>query len=360
MTKFSVLVLLYLLSLCTACTQSSTFDSHAAIDAQLLANAQKHEIPGQAVLVLHNSDILYRNAMGTTATEDGVLVTPKTVFPVYSITKLFTITLAMKLQEEGKLDFSAPASRYVDNLPLSWRGIRIEHFLNHTSGIPEYFDSNDFSRPFPASLDAVFATLNNVPLAYVPGERTSYTNTNSLVIAAVLEAITHTPYRELLRQRIIEPLNLQETWLSLADVPEERLVKSYRAEAGQVVPDLSISWPEYSIAHGGAYMTLDDLGQFMSAVAHGRVVSKAELLRLWQPYKLANGATGFFANGWDYGEWGRWHEIGHDGGTKVRVRILFEDNLDDHYIVVYLTNGNKDGVWSHTLVRSVQSIILPR
>lgn len=359
MTKFSVIVLLYLSYLCTGCTQPSTIDYRAAIDAQLLENAQKHGIPGQAVLVLHNGEILYRNAIGSTAIEDGALVTPKTVFPVYSITKLFTITLASKLQEEGKLDFSAPASLYIDNLPLSWRSIRIEQFLNHASGIPEYFDSNDFSRPFPASLDSVFAKLHNVPLAFSPGERTSYTNTNNLVIAAVLEAITNTPYRELLRQRIIEPLNLQETWLNLADVPETRLVKSYRARAGQVVPDLSISWPDYSIAHGGAYMTLDDLGKFMSAVAHGRVVSKAELLRLWQPFKLENGATGFFANGWDYGEWGRWHEVGHDGGTKVRVRILFDDNLDDHYIVAYLTNGNKDGVWSHTLVRSVQTILLP-
>lgn len=358
MTKISVLVLIYLLSLCTAYAQPSTIDYRAEIDAQLLANAQKHGIPGQAVLVLHNSDILYRNAIGTSAIEDGVLVTPKTVFPVYSIAKLFTITLAMKLQEEGKLDFSAPASRYVDNLPHSWRGIRIEQFLNHASGIPEYFDSNDFSRSFPTSVDAVFAKLNEVPLVFASGERTSYTNTNNLVIAAVLEAITDTAYRELLRQRIIEPLNLHETWLNLADVPEARLVKSYRAGAGQIVPDLSISWPDYSIAHVGAYMTLDDLGEFMSALAHGRLVSKAELLRLWQPYKLASGATGFFANGWDYGEWGRWHEVGHDGGTKVRARILFDENLDDHYVVVYLTNGNKDGVWSHTLVRSVQTIIL--
>lgn len=359
MTKFRVLALLYLLYLCTACAKKSTIDHRAAIDAQLFANEQKHGIPGQAVLVLHNGDILYRNAIGATAIEDGVLVTPKTIFPVYSITKLFTITLAMQLLEEGKLDFSAPASRYVNNLPLAWRSIRIEQFLNHASGIPEYFDANDFSRPFPASLDDVFAKLNQEPLASAPGERSSYTNTNNLVIAAALEAITHTPYRELLRKRIIEPLNLHETWLNLADVPEARLVKSYRAGTGEIVPDLSISWPDYSIAHVGAYMTLDDLGKFMSALAHGRLVSKAELLRLWQPYKLANGAAGFFANGWDYGEWGRWHEVGHDGGTKVRARILFDDNLDDHYVVVYLTNGNKDGVWSHTLVRSVQTIILP-
>lgn len=324
MTKLSVLASLYLFFAGVAYAQTAANDIHAAVDAQLHTNAQQHGIPGQAVLVLHNSAVLYRNATGTTALEDGTLVTPKTVFPVYSVSKLFAITLAMQLQEEGKLDISAPASRYVENLPQSWRNIRIDQFLNHASGIPEYFDGNDFSRPFPQSLAAVFAQLQDVQLVFAPGERIRYTNTNNLVIAAVLESVTRTPYRTLIRQRIIEPLDLQDTWLNLADVPKERLVASYRAKEGQIVPDLSIAWPDYSIAHGGAYMTLDDTGKFMSAIAHGRLVSKAELLRLWQPYQLTNGAAGFFAAGWDYGKSARWHEVGHDGGTKMRVRILFD------------------------------------
>ncbi|MBU1621390.1 MAG: beta-lactamase family protein [Gammaproteobacteria bacterium] len=358
MTKFSVFALLCLFSVCAVRAQTSAVDIQAAVDAQLRANEQKHGIPGQAVLVLHNSDILYRSATGTAAIGDSTPVTPKTVFPVYSVSKLFAITLVMQLQEEGKLDMSAPASRYVDDLPQSWRTIRIDQFLNHVSGVPEYFDSNDFSRPFPPSLAAVFATLKDVPVS-APGERTRYTNTNNLVIAAVLESVTRTPYRTLVRQRIIEKLDLQETWLKLADVPKARLVKSYRAKEGKIVPDLSIAWPDYSIAHGGAYMTLDDAGKFMSAVAQGRLVSKAELKRLWQPYQFANGDLGFFAAGWDYGKSGRWHQVGHDGGTKVRVRILFDKNPDDHYIVIYLTNGNKDGVWSSTLVDSVQRLIVP-
>ncbi|WP_233079846.1 serine hydrolase domain-containing protein [Rheinheimera soli] len=359
MKIFSLFASLHLFFACAAWAQTSAVDIHAAVDNQLRINEQKHGIPGQAVLELHNKDILYRNATGTTAIDGSTLVTPKTVFPVYSVSKLFAITLVMQLQEEGKLDISDPASRYVGNLPQSWRTIRIDQFLNHVSGVPEYFDSNDFSRPFPPSVEAVFATLKDVPVS-APGERTRYTNTNNLVIAAVLESVTRTPYRTLVRQRIIEALDLQETWLKLADVPKARLVESYRAKEGKLVPDLSIAWPDYSIAHGGAYMTLDDAGKFMSAIAHGRVVSKAGLKRFWQPYQFANGNLGSFATGWDYGTSGRWHQVGHDGGTKVRGRILFDKDLNDHYIVIYLTNGNKDGVWSSTLVDSVQTLIVPK
>jgi CubicO group peptidase (beta-lactamase class C family) len=353
-------VLLTLLGFAIAAgAQSAPIDMHTAVDAQVRANAQNHGIPAQAVLVLHNGKVLYRNTTGTTAMGIASPVTPKTVFPVFSVSKLFANTIALELVEEGKIDLAAPASRYVPNLPPSWRDIRVEQFLNHVSGVPEFFDGNDLSRPFPATLAAVFAKLADVPPVSPPGERTRYTGTNYLVIEAILEAVTHKPYRMLVTERIIQPLGLHDTWLDLADVPEDRLVASYHAEKGRVVPDPPIAWPDYSIAQGGIHASLDDVGKFLSAVAQGRLVSKTGLMRFWHPYRFLNGNDGYFASGWEYGESGRWHEAGHDGGTKVRVRILFGQNLDDCYILVYLTNGNKDDVWSRTLLDSVQKLTVP-
>ncbi len=61
--------------------------------------------------------------------------------------------------------------------------------------------------------------------------------------------------------------------------------------------------------------------------------------------------------GWDYGESGPYTEVGLDGGVKVRVRLLFRNgDLSDHYVIVYLTNGTRDNVWTRTLVESVQRI----
>jgi CubicO group peptidase (beta-lactamase class C family) len=360
MMKFGVLPALFLSLAFAACAQPAPVDMHAAVDAQLHANARSHGIPAQSVLVLHNGEILYRNATGTTAIGGGTPVTPKTAFPLFSVSKLFANTVAMQLVEEGKLDLVAPASRYVPNLPLSWRHNRVEQFLSHISGVPEYFDGNDLARPFPPSLEAVFAKLTDVPPVSPPGERTHYTQTNYLVIEAILEAVTHIPYRTLVTQRIIEPLGLHQTWLDAADAPKDRLVESYHAEKGRAVREQPIAWPDYAIVHTGIHATLDDMGKFLSAVAQGRLVSKMGLLRFWQPYHFANGSDGYFASGWDFGESGRWHEVGHDGGTKVRVRILFGENLDDYYIIIYLTNGNNDNVWSRTLVDSVQQLILPK
>jgi D-alanyl-D-alanine carboxypeptidase len=86
-------------------------------------------------------------------------------------------------------------------------------------------------------------------------------------------------------------------------------------------------------------------------------VKPATLLGLWRPTRLRNGGAGAFAAGWEYVEAGRYTHVGHDGGTKVRVRLVYADSLaTDTHTFVYLTNGSADNVWSRTLIDSVAEI----
>lgn len=75
--------------------------------------------------------------------------------------------------------------------------------------------------------------------------------------------------------------------------------------------------------------------------------------------KQSNGTTSYFASGWDYEKVGNWHTVGHDGGAVVRTRLLYRDDLQAHMIIIYLTNGNLDGVFSRTLANSIQMNVLP-
>jgi CubicO group peptidase (beta-lactamase class C family) len=124
------------------------------------------------------------------------------------------------------------------------------------------------------------------------------------------------------------------------------------------VPDKPIAWPRYSVAHGNLYSTAGDLATFLTAIAQGRLVSRKALMYFWKPYAFANENKGVFASGWEYGRTGAWQRVGHDGGAKLRARILFRDNLNDYLIIAYLTNGSRDNVWSRTLVNSVQQLVL--
>lgn len=332
----------------------------SSIHRIVTTNATTHGIPAQAVVILRNGESIYRQSSGTTAIVGGFPVNDETIFPVFSVSKLFAATLLLQLAEEGKVDLAAPASRYVVNLPATWRAITVEQFLSHVSGVPEYFDPGNLEKPFQPSLHAVFENLSDKDFIDPPGTRTRYTNTNFLVIEAILESVTGIGYRDLVRDRITVPLVLRSTWLGLEDVPRGRLVTDYRGENGRVVPDIPIAWPTYSASHGNLYSTASDIATFLAAVAEGRFVSREALMRFWRPYVFSNGNSGFFAAGWEYGNSGAWHEVGHDGGTKVRVRILFQKDPADHHIIVYLTNGSRDNVWSRTLVDSVQKLVQPQ
>lgn len=343
-----------------ACHGAEAPVSAKALDAIVAENGVAHGIPAQAVLVSHNGKLIYQRYVGTRVIGRTLPVSRDTVFPIYSVSKLFAATLLFQQVEARKVDLDAPASRYVSSLPATWRAITVRQFLNHASGVPEYFDEVDRSKPLPPTLDAAFATLNDRPLLFRPGSQSRYTNTNFLVVEAILEATTGKPYRELVRTRLIAPLELKETWLGSADVPKDRLVANYLGANGRITPEYAMPWQPYALSHVGICMTAADLARFLDAVADGRFVSAETLSALWKPYLLDSGETTDFASGWDYAEDGPWRGVGHDGAAKLRVRILYQENPAEHYVIIYLTNGAADNVWSRKLLDSIQKRILAR
>lgn len=344
-----------LLALCmTISCAGSSASPNRDIDAIIASNGTTHGIPAQGVVVMHNGKIVYQRSAGTRATTGGA-VDANTVFPIFSVGKLFIATLVFEQVEAGTIDLDSPASRYVSGMPPAWSAITVRQFLSQVSGIPDFFDPSDLAKPFPVSRGAMFEQLRGVPLVDAPGTRSRYTLTNTVVLCAILEAVTQKPVAELVRVRLIDRLKLRNIWFNKADVPENRLVASYHSEDGALVPDERINWPDYARPFSDVHATAGDLARFLDAVAGGSFVRRSTLEQLWQPYAFANGNTGMFASAWEYGESGTWREVGHDGGAKLRVRILFRPGSPDRWTIVYLTNGSRDNVWSRTLLESVQT-----
>lgn len=344
-----------LLALCmTASSADSAVSPNRDIDAVIASNGEMHGIPAQAVVVMRNGKVVYQHSTGTRSIATVDRVDADTVFPIFSVGKLFIATLVFEQVEAGTIDLDSAASRYVKGMPPAWSGTTVRQFLSQVSGIPDFFDPNELTKPFPASRGAMFEKLRHLPLVEAPGTRSRYTLTNTVVLCAILEAVTGKPVEDLMRQRLIDRLKLRNVWLDQADVPANRLVASYHSEGGALVPDQRIAWPDYARTFSDVHATAGDLARFLDAVANGFFVQHSTLDQLWRPYAFANGNTGIFASAWEYGESGSWREVGHDGGAKLRVRILFRPDSPDRWTIVYLTNGSRDDVWSRTLLESVQ------
>jgi D-alanyl-D-alanine carboxypeptidase len=329
-----------------------------ALDRKLAENAEEHGIAAQSVLVLRNGKTIYRGSHGLADRERKIPVRPDHLFPVFSVSKLFASVLIMQLVERGELDLSAPASRYLPDLPQTWRSITVAEFLNHVSGVPEYFEGEFPAIVLPPSKEGMFERLADKPMQFATGTDTRYTQTNFMVLGAILEARYRMPYRQIVTQRIVEPLALEHTYLGKSHAPAARLVKGYRGEDDELVPDYDFRWPEYAIVHAELYTTVDDLSAFLNALCQGRVVKPETLLRLWKPHTRRDGDDSFFASGWDYSKSGDYKQVGHDGGNKVRVRLLYRDSLaSDTYAYIYLTTGSAENVWTSTLVESLMDVV---
>ncbi|MNB84365.1 Esterase EstB [compost metagenome] len=341
-------------------------DLTAQLDAQLQANREHYGIAGQAVLVAHNGTVFYQGASGERDPATHAPATVDSIFAAHSLAKLLTSTLVMQLVDQEKVDLDAPASHYVPGLPIAWQEIRLRDFLNHSSGISEYYErkgehwvSKGYNGLAP-DLAAALKVAGSAPMQFVPGSRVQYTQANYLVLTALLETHYGKPYPAIARERILQPLKMRSTSWGTASVPAQRAAVPYIGKDGQLQPANEDPWPNYGWGHADLQTTVGDMNRFLQALATGKLVRTATLEALWQPQKLTSGGSNFFSTGWDTTRSDGYTQVGHDGGTRVRARLAYKGTLASGYwVIVYLTNGSARNVWSSTLVESTMAVAAP-
>ena len=134
--KTITLSALFLLLLLGCARQTDSLQE--SLTLQMQSNAETHGLLAQAVLVKQNNNLVFAHAMGDTDISHANPVTKGSIFPIFSLSKLFASTLLFQLVEQNKVNLDAPIGQYLEHLPKVWRPIPVAHFLNHSTGLPEY------------------------------------------------------------------------------------------------------------------------------------------------------------------------------------------------------------------------------
>ncbi|MFP7658151.1 serine hydrolase domain-containing protein [Chryseobacterium proteolyticum] len=127
----------FLLILCIFSSYGYGQETASAIEAIIKREMAERKIPGLQIAVVKEGKVIVKRSFGVANVQDQVPVTDTTVFAINSCTKVFTGTAIMQLAEQGKVDLSAPVSRYLDDLPEQWQKVTIEQMMTHISGFPE-------------------------------------------------------------------------------------------------------------------------------------------------------------------------------------------------------------------------------
>src|SRR5262249_8680437 len=130
-----------------------------------------------------------------------------------SVTKQFTATAILMLQEEGKLKVSDEITQYLPGYPTQGKKITIEHLLTHTSGIPGYTGKPSFMQH--VAEDLTFAQMiegfKDDPLHFDPGTDWNYSNAGYFLLGAIIEKVSGMAYADFIAQRIFVPLHMDHS-----------------------------------------------------------------------------------------------------------------------------------------------------
>ncbi|MBC7187294.1 MAG: beta-lactamase family protein [Calditrichaeota bacterium] len=214
------LILLALLCAATAFPQTA---KKGSVDAKLSLLEkwveeliEYYHLPGVAVGIVHDQELMYAKGFGYADLSTKTPVTPRTLFRVASITKLFTATAIMQLRDAGKLALDDPVHKYlpwftVQGQQPGWPPVTIRQLLTHTSGLPR-------EAAFPYWTDHVFPTreqliaaLPSQEMVYQPDTRWKYSNLGMALLGEVVAAASGTSYAQYVEEHILRPLGMAAT-----------------------------------------------------------------------------------------------------------------------------------------------------
>ena len=174
-----------------------------------------YNVPGAGVGVWVPGEGTWIGTAGLADLKTKAPVTKDMIWPLRSITKSFTVTLILQLADAGRLSLDDPIDKYVSGV-TDGASITLRELASMSSGNAEYV-GQEFLEDFQADPDKIFTLdeLNSYvlgrPARFAPGTRRIYTNSNTNLLGVVVEKVTGKPFKDVLSERILEPLGLKNT-----------------------------------------------------------------------------------------------------------------------------------------------------
>lgn len=182
-------------------------------------NRIKYRVPGIQVSILCPGEEMPRNFVSGTTTENGaVSVKSDDLFQIGSETKSFTSAILLKLEARGQLSIEDTIGKWLPQFYV-WKDITIKQLLNHTSGIVDYFDTEEFAKIEIDSNfkkqwtpDELIRLVINKPSYFSPGQGFHYSNSNYVLAGMMITAATGKSVEEAMKTFLLEPLLLSNTY----------------------------------------------------------------------------------------------------------------------------------------------------
>ncbi len=344
MKKF-VLLIVIIITLGVSCKDTSQLkDSHNTVKNRLQSYLEECNKNGlsASILVVKDGEILYSGGVGLRNKSKKLPIIKETIFTIGSLTKQFTSTAILKLQEEGKLSLTDSIFNFFENVPEDKQNVTIHQLLTHTSGIVGNLGYGvDF---VPISKDYFLSQVYASPLDFAPGSDYNYSNVGYSLLAMIIEKVAQTDYESYLQKNLFQKAGMKYTGYLLPKWDTTQIAHGYKC--GEDWGNHLIKWEADSNqiswhlkGNGGILSNPSDLYKWYSALRENKIISKKSFEQLTFPYVKENeSGDSHYAYGWTI--------LNSDRNTKIIAHngsngVFYADFIqlpEENIVIIYMTN----------------------
>ena len=306
------------------------------------------------ISVRRDKEIIFRNSFGYADINNKIPNEIETKFATASAGKVFVAVGILQLIQKKKLNLNDTIGNILDfDLKAIDKGITIRQLLNHTSGIPDYFDESTMEeyaelwQDFPnykirKSMDLVPLFIDK-PMMYKAGERFQYNNTGFVVLGLIIEKITGMLFDDYLAANVFRPCGMENTGYYELDRLPAKCANSYIYDEERKGFYTNIySVDAKGTGAGGAFTTVIDVEKFWDSLLNGKLLPP-ELLREMLSLQSSDDD--------DYYGYGIWLEKTEEGtlepwfqGSDPGVSFLSSYDRNQKINITIISNTGND-VW---------------
>jgi CubicO group peptidase (beta-lactamase class C family) len=194
---------------------------------------------------------------------------PKALFKIASIGKLYVAVAISKLAKENRLSLDKTLADYMPELVGEIENadkITLKLMVQHRSGIPNFIDNPNYWTNRPNFNKEALELAIEMPASFEPGEDYEYSNTNYLLLSQIMDRVLGYNHFEYIKEQILIPLNLNNTFSSLSEVNLDNVMSGYYVGEEE----------DFKTEEQGMLATAEDVGIFLRALNDGSVFNEGE------------------------------------------------------------------------------------
>lgn len=302
-----------------------------------ILSVQQESAPGVSVLLKKDNEIIFKLSKGLANKDKNLAINSSTGFRIGSISKPFTALAIMKLVEQKQISLGDQVTKYIRELPVSWKDITIKHLLSHRVYISDDFfsDSNLKLANLSTNQDVIkFISSNKITVKAQAFDQAIYCNSCYVLLAEVIAKVSGISFSEYLSENVFVPAKMKSSYIV------EKGVTIKLSDALNYAKTRSFfGINQYTTGAMAQVSSIDDLNNFIIALKEGEIISQKSLSLMTKIHSDA-GDDGTFGLGWIIG-WGDEPFYSHGGSQDGYQTELFFHPKHDLEVAI-LTNGGDD------------------